>query len=129
VADPAAWLDGGISMGLDIDGVGSPQGNSQLLLDGGHSTFANGAVAISFDQVYLGSGESTSCPLEPSSTISILDTAGQWYDVRFHGPPYEAAVSLPAECDGCGEVSYGDQHLGTVCLDFASLMDWEVLPW
>jgi len=129
LVDPAAWLDGGISMGLDIDGLGSPEGSSQVVLNGGVSTHANGAAAITFDQVYLGSGESTSCPLEPSNTISILDTEGHWYDVRFDGPPYPSAVSLPAECDGCGQVSYDDEVLGTVCLDFASLMDWEVLPW
>lgn len=124
------WLGGNASASYSMSGGSTPGYGAYLSMDGGISALPGTANAVWFDEVYIASAEQGStCPEEPSGTISIRDAAGDWYDVEFHGPAYAYASSFPASCDGCGDVWYEGRKLGEACVDFASLTAWTATPW
>jgi hypothetical protein len=90
-----------------------------------------GAVStVRMEEVYLYSESLGSmCPGEPSGLVSVRDDEGNWYEVDFHGPEYWGAAVFMPDCDGCGQVSWRGEALGTVCPDFSRLVSWESRPW
>lgn len=71
----------------------------------------------------------SACEAEPSGTISVRDSQGEWYDVYFQGPPYDGASVYPPDCDGCGQIYFRGDYLGDACPDFSPLTSWEDRPW
>ncbi len=86
--------------------------------------------SVRMEDVYLyNESLGSMCPGEPSGRVSVRDDEGNWYEVDFHGPKYWGAATFLPQCDGCGEVSWRGEPLGTVCPDFSPLLDWETRPW
>ncbi len=73
--------------------------------------------------------EGSMCELEPSGSISIRDSEGNWYQTEFDGPKYQGAAAFPPDCDSCGRVFWRGELLGEICPDFGLLVDWEERPW
>jgi len=69
----------------------------------------------------------SSCELEPSGVIRVRDAAGHWIDVSFDGSSLPGEIVADELCDGCGEAYYGDEALGTVCVDFLPMLADEVV--
>ncbi len=124
------WLAEESSLSYAVSGGSAPNVGAYISVDGGVSGLTGTANSVWFDSVFMASaGQGSSCPDEPSGTISIRDAAGDWYDVVFHGPAYAGASSFPATCDGCGEVWYEGRELGEACVDLSSLTTWTGSPW
>ncbi|MCP4805288.1 MAG: hypothetical protein GY884_08055 [Proteobacteria bacterium] len=89
----------------------------------------DGLDAFAFnDFIY---GDEFYCALEPSGVISLRQPDGQWYEVQFDGPDEEqdTQVNTDPACDGCGRVYFRSQEWGTICVDFGTLLDWDISPW
>lgn len=102
----------------------------------GRYAYVDGAVSaadgtpIVFDGLYLYSDNLVpECPNEPYGGMSVRDADGEWYDVIFHGPAEYGDAVDEALCDGCGDVYFHGQQIGSACGDFATLNDWEGTPW
>lgn len=86
--------------------------------------------AIRMENIYMYSAnEGSMCELEPSGSISIRDSEGNWYETEFDGPKYFGAAAFPPDCDSCGRVFWRGELLGEICPDFSLLTDWEERPW
>lgn len=93
-ASPTPWIAKVPSMALweskDADGVH---------LDG---SYGSGETYMYFDEVTVADG----CP---TGAVWLRDPAGSWYVLTFG-----------ESCDGCGEVTYGDEDLGEACINMAT---------
>jgi hypothetical protein len=105
---------------------------------GGFSVYWNSSISgmtgeinsIRLQGVYMYSESVGSmCEIEPAGSISVRDSAGNWYEAEFDGPKYYGAGSFPPDCDSCGPVYWRGELLGEVCPDFTLLNDWEERPW
>jgi hypothetical protein len=124
------WLGDAASLSYTMTGASDPQSGAWVQLDGGVSGLSGGTDSVWFDGVYMATaGYGSSCPQEPSGTISIRDDAGEWYDVEFQGPTYAGGSSFPPECDGCGDIWYRGTNIGQACADLSVMTDWEGVPW
>jgi hypothetical protein len=124
------WLGWGMSTAYTLSGGFDPQLGSWLQIDGGVSALPGETDSLWMDGVFIGSaGHGSTCPLEPSGTLSVRDAAGGWYDVDFQGPSYAGASSFAPECDGCGDIWYRGEPFGQACLDFSPLTTWIGSPW
>ena len=121
------WLGEEYSLNLTISHSQSPSGERDLQLEGSLSGIPGVVNAALFEDVYLYSG--SACMLEPSGNISIRDSEGDWYLASFQGAPYSWAPVFSPECDGCGDVFYRGERMGSICPDFSAMTDWEVRPW
>ena len=67
---------------------------------------------------------------EPSGSMGVRDTAGNWYSIEFdvvlEGETYTAPDGT---CDGCATVFHGEEALGEVCIDPTPVIAWENTPW
>lgn len=98
-------------------------------LDGGIGGLDAADGTVVFAEVLLMSEAISTCPIEPSGTISIRDPDGSWYDLLFDGPTGFGEETPADDCDGCGAAWWRGAHVGTVCADFSELTAWEERPW
>ena len=86
--------------------------------------------SVRLSEIYMYSeDEGSMCEIEPSGSISIRDSEGNWYETEFDGPKYQGAGAFPPDCDSCGRVFWRGELLGEICPDFTLLTDWEERPW
>jgi hypothetical protein len=106
-------------------------GNETALSSDGSISGIKGEVnAALLDDVYIyTAGLGSTCEAEPSGTISLRDSEGEWYHITFDGPAFGGAPVFTPDCNGCGQVSYRGEDLGEVCPDFSALLHWEGRPW
>ncbi len=125
------WLGEARSLSLTVLGNGAPGQGAAISLEGGMSGLSTPHTdTVRFEGLYMATEAwGSDCPIEPSGTVSVRDSAGEWYAVRFDGPAHAGAESFPPKCDGCGEVWYRGASLGTVCPDLSALTSWERNPW
>lgn len=151
VDDPDYYINGNnqVQGGFAYDGAGAEgtwlgEGEAPDLItvsyylpayDGRYSA-VDGAVSaadgttIVFDLLYLYSANLVpDCPDEPYGGMSVRDADGEWYDVIFHGPAEYGDPVDTALCDGCGDVYFHGELIGSACGDFATLNNWEGTPW
>lgn len=93
-------------------------------VDGTVTGLSGGIEVLVLDGLSLRDEVLDGCPLEPTSTLSVLDAEGRWIDLVFSadGPGDPA-------CDGCGTAWFQGLALGEVCADFPPLLDWDRGPW
>jgi len=118
--------------------------NSTMYIDdadhygGGYSVYWNASIsgltgvinALRLSAIFMYSENTGSmCEIEPSGSISVRDSAGNWYEAEFDGPKYAGAGSFPPDCDTCGKVYWRGTLLGEVCPNFELLVDWGERPW
>ena len=104
---------------------------AKLVALGGMLEVEDGPIsAVILEDLYLVQESlGATCGLEPSGSISILDSEGNWYGLSFDGPTGEDWDVDPALCDGCGTAWYRGERLGEACVDFSVLTSWEEKPW
>jgi hypothetical protein len=120
------WLTWGLSPTLVWYTVRDPgSGGKAIILSGSVGMESGPISAVVLDGLYLVEESlGSSCGIEPSGTISLLDAEGHWYDLIFDGPT-DAQPEVPAEvCDGCATAWYRGSALGEACVDFSVLTDW-----
>lgn len=93
------WLGDGVSSGLAVRGVQEDE-NYTLRFEGGSGT---GDTFLYWDEVSVSSDQ---CNGYPVGRIGMRgeDTEWTWWQ-------------LGDSCDGCGELTYADNELGTYCYD------------
>ncbi|MDP2310170.1 MAG: hypothetical protein Q8P18_29400 [Pseudomonadota bacterium] len=71
-----------------------------------------GGISLDQDAVYISGGawDAESCR-GATGEVDIRDPGGWWY-----------ALTLDADCSGCGEMRYEDEELGRACLDLEPLL-------
>jgi len=119
------WLDWGITPTITWFSGRDPGSGGQVITVSGAITLDDGPIAaVVLDNLYLTDELlGSSCGEEPSGTISVLDSAGRWYDLIFDGPT-DAAPEVAADvCDGCATAWYRGTPLGETCVDFSVLRD------
>jgi hypothetical protein len=105
-------------------------GGFYIYWDASISGLAGEINAIRLSNIYMYSqNEGSMCEIEPSGSISIRDSEGNWYETEFDGPKYFGAAAFPPDCDSCGRVFWRGELLGEICPDFSLLTDWEERPW
>jgi hypothetical protein len=125
-----SWMVQDLSLALVLSGGYYPSYGSYVDLSGGVSGFEGDVQSVSFDGVHMADeGWGSDCPVEPSGSIGVRDGEGEWYEVFFDGPAYSGAMVFPPDCDGCGEVWWRGESLGTACPDLTGLTSWEGTPW
>jgi hypothetical protein len=123
------WLADGLAPDLSVAAYNTDYGNFASV-DGGLSGLGGDVDTVVFDGVVLiDASLGSSCPSEPSGTVSVRDAYGNWYDVVFDGPPDLETTADPDLCDGCGAAFFHGEPVGAVCADFTPLLDWETAPW
>lgn len=108
------WFTTAIGSELDVD-LRVEGGGVTGTWTGGFSRLDGSVWAFTFDLAV----DSGTC-VEPTGTIQLQDTAGDWYTLTWDGS---------TTCDGCGTASSDLGDLGTVCADFSPLTEWEDDPW
>ncbi len=124
------WLETGVSPDITLLGYVVADAGNYVMIDGGLSGLGGELDTVVFDAVVLyDAGLGSPCPTEPGGVVSVRDPGGSWYDVVFDGPS-DYGVEADADlCDGCGAAFFRGEPLGEVCVDFTTLLDWEVSPW
>ena len=79
---------------------------------------------VQFQQQLLSSFD---CSLEPSGAqnIQVSDTGDSWLYVVWHGDEGQDSE----QCDGCGDVYFQGEAIGSICVDFSSWLDWTNSPY
>lgn len=127
------WLAAGLSLNLytsafQYNNTETP--NLYVQFSGSLAGMTGAVNTIVFVDTYFHTAAmGSNCDAEPSGTISVRGSDGEWYDVEFQGPPYMGSSVFPTDCDGCGQVYFRGEYLGDVCPDFSALSDWENRPW
>jgi hypothetical protein len=104
---------------------------------GVQTTSGFGGLDAEWDTVYLSEvfsvdslGGYIPCTEEPSGTISVRSTGGEWFQVVYDVEQgNEGWTVVPGACDGCGTVFASGEAVGEACNDFSALRDWEDQPW
>ena len=127
-AGSSSWISSGMAPGINIYGERTADGNDGFIAVSASFDQTDGALAIIFeDLLFISEGWGSTCPSEPSGTISILDEEGHWFDILFDGPTWERPLEDPERCDGCGNAWYRGELVGEICVDFtpiATLSAW-----
>lgn len=126
-----SWLDQAVSPELSLYAIRNPNSGATITQLSALITIDEGPIAaVVMDNLYmLRDPLGNLCSAEPSGTISLLDADGRWYDLIFDGPT-AANWEVPTEtCDGCATAWYRGTSLGTACIDFSALTNWETSPW
>ncbi len=122
-SDPApwGWLARGHALSLSLVREARPDGTRAVQVDGGVGGLDDGVLtAVDFLETRVGPA-GPGCPaVEPSGTVALRDTAGDWYTVTFDAPPMGTASGRG--CDGCGVLTRPDGTTGTLCLDAAGAL-------
>ena len=108
-----SWLDTGISADLLASGT-LLHGEHQIEIAGGLTL---GGVSVFFDDFSL---DDEVCGGMPQGRMLVRDPSGGWFELWFG-----------KTCDGCAEVWYTDDLLGTVCADLTTpltAMSMELMP-
>jgi hypothetical protein len=123
---PDDWLKDELTVDIDLDAREYPDdGGITVSLQGGVAGMSGDISAFHAEGFYLYNEEQgSSCEAEPFGRLSVRDSEGEWYHVEFDGPAYGTGWSYAPACDGCGDVWYRGQRLGTACTSFAPLLEW-----
>lgn len=120
------WISEDAIPTVDVTTLYSPvTGIRSLELDGFLEGELDGFDAASFQGVVLAEDSAGNCTTEPEGLFSLRDETGNWYTLTLDGT---GDPSTPA-CDGCGELTWRGQDLGSICLDLTQLLAWEEAPW
>ena len=130
VDDPNNWLDDAYDVDYAVYSGTSDAGGHYIKYDGNIGGLTGMADTAIFEDFYL-QDESwgADCGLEPSGSLSIRDSEGEWYIIEFQGALYSGGIVFMPDCDGCGDVWYNGENLGQACPDFSALFDWTGVPW
>jgi len=125
-AAEGTWLADALDPEMSWYALRDPSGEGAASILSGAAQVADGPVAaIVFDQVLMiDAAWDSSCPIEPSGSISVLDNEGHWIDLYFHGPKWDGTPTPEDLCDGCGEAWFAGTYLGEACFDFSPLTTW-----
>jgi len=120
------WVSGDAVPTVQATSLYSPTTQIRsLTFDGAWEGDLDGFTAASLQGVSLAADASGGCTTEPEGSFSLRDSSGNWYTLTLDGT---GDPSTPA-CDGCGELTWRGEDLGTVCLDLSPLLSWEESPW
>lgn len=111
------WMRDTPSVSLRVEASDDGAGARRLVLDGGVEWVGQGVTAGGVD---LTADSSAACALEPEGALRLRFEDGEVYALEFD--PDEA-------CDGCGALRFGEQRLGTACLDTSAMLAWQGSPW
>jgi hypothetical protein len=117
---------------LDTDFVSVVQslpalGGATVALSGGFGGFAGG-WSVAYDENFVATEVIGSpCEEELSGTVGVRAPDGAWYDVQFQGWDGVEEDYDASECDGCGELFYQGEPMGTVCVNVAGMLAQAVL--
>jgi hypothetical protein len=125
-----SWLAQGGSPSLllyaiqyELDG----QAYNYLYETGAIAGLAGGSAALQLNDVSMAhTALGYACAAEPMGTLSVRDSSGHWWEIRFD---LDDRGRLTGDCDGCGGVFDGETYVGEVCADFSPMLDWERNPW
>jgi hypothetical protein len=123
------WLGQDISMVFSGSAYRYGYGGALISMNGTIGGLDGAFDAVSFTDLFAINETAGGTCNEPGGTISIRDTAGEWYDVEFQGPAYWGAENFPPLCDGCGDIYNRGVYLGQACPDLSGLLDWKGRPW
>lgn len=123
-AGASDWLAAGWGVQFYLTHVTRPRGRT-MVWDGGVSRLA-GTISAFWTEGWTLSTEEGACSLEPSGELHLYGADRRWYDVAGHGSGVSGAGDA---CDGCLDVSGEEGELGSICADWAPLLEWEVTPW
>jgi hypothetical protein len=115
------WLAGGHDLSMTLERQVLPDGSRVVRLDGGVGGLREGALtAVDFMDTRVVPA-SIDCPaVEPSGSLALRDTVGDWYTVTFDAPP--TGLAAGRGCDGCGVLTRPDGTTGTLCTDAAGAL-------
>jgi hypothetical protein len=125
------WVGQGVDASVAVSAGWYGEASTYILIDGTVGDLEGAANAAEFADVYrFDAAIGSSCPGEPSGSIAVRDSEGEWYTVDFDGPAFSGGTIFPADCDGCGDIWYRGVKVGQACPDFTQLSDWGVEgPW
>ncbi len=123
------WLTGARKGLVVVGGYADSYGTRTLDIQAGLSLDGSDFVAVSTDALSV--NPTLACTTEPAGALSLRDTEGTWYDVRFDANPPDEETE-PGVCDGCGTVLAAGRELGAGCPAtgaFDGLLQYEETPW
>lgn len=124
------WLADGVSPDLTYYAAYVPSVDGRTAVVDGSVGGIEGDIAyLVFDNLTLWSPEVSTCSVEPGGGFSVRGADGYWYDVTFDGATDWGQKVSAADCDGCGRLWFEGEELGTVCVDFSSVLGWGDAPW
>jgi hypothetical protein len=125
------WMDSGFSYEIyRYVGYYGYYPGAELVLDASISGLDTIAGTLDVNDFYIYSETLGSpCAEEAFGTISVRSDEGDWFEATFDGPPYWGGANFPAACDGCADLYFEGEVIGTVCPDFSVLSGWTVAPW
>lgn len=123
------FLADGLDPDLQINLQEIPDFGRTNTLTGGFSGFDGGWAVAFANNLIFSATLGSSCESEIAGTVAVRSPAGEWFDVRFDGPPDDQTTVATADCDGCGTAYFQGQEFGEICVDFADLLGWGVTPW
>ena len=129
-AADGTWLADGVQPDVVWYALRDPVAGGAAASFSGTAQVAEGPVAaiVFTDILLIDEAWGSSCPIEPSGSLSVLDHEGNWIDLYFDGPEWEGSPTPEALCDGCGAAWYRGTYLGEACFDFSPMSDWEAYP-
>ena len=129
-AAEGTWLADGLDPDMAWYAVRGVDGVGAAATLNGSARVPDGAIsALVFSEILLyDEAFGSSCPIEPSGSLSVLDNDGHWVDIYFDGPVWEGPETPAEACDGCGAAWYRGAYLGEACFDFSVLADWQSYP-
>ena len=116
--DPSrwGWLASGHHLSLTVQREVLQDGTHVVQFDGGVGGLDDGVLtAVDFLQTRVTPVGPGCAAAEPSGSVALRDTAGDWYLLEFDAPPLGMAAGRG--CDGCGVLTRPDGTTGSLCLD------------
>lgn len=114
------WLTESLAVALIVESSWHDSGVHTLRIDGGVSTIGKDDPTLNaLDLVMTSAVTRTDCVAEPTGALQLVTRDPQTYRITFDG----------TACDGCGDVSFDGEILGSACFDFSEMLDWEGRPW
>jgi hypothetical protein len=132
VSEGYSWT-GNASMGtwmkdptvLDFVAFTQQSGDFRTLEISGSISGLESVEAVVFDGLLgLNAPLPEGCTAEPSGNISVLDQAGNWFDLEFNGMNTEGELETGAGCDGCATAWFLGYPLFEVCPNLDEIYDW-----
>jgi len=129
-AADGTWLAAELSPEIAMYALVDPAtGGRALVITGRAIVDSDTLHAVVLDDITLfDEALGSTCPTEPSGTVSVLDAEGVWTDLVFDGPDLDGGGGEAEDCDGCAAAWQGADYLGEACIDFSALLGWEDTP-
>lgn len=98
-------------------------GAATVVVVGGFGGF-RGGWSIAYDEnVLVSEAIGGKCEEEVSGTVGVRAPDGTWYDVKFQGWNGVDEVYDASGCDGCGDLFYEGESMGSICVDVDTMLD------